>query len=287
MIHRRLFIHAALVLLCLAVAVPVSARAASDNGLAWLDRIPADFPNRDTAVADLTSLCSSYPGLCRDIEIQGDRLTLILYNGDKIPYDDGKTKTFDETLDDPDIQDTFVQKYTPGPVTDPVDWEYDPGRFRVDKVFRALYGDSAANVRKKLVKVDVCGKTVGFHGDHGAADALTRVAKTLNDLARQNPKLKEYILPLGGTFNWRVIAGTQRLSPHSYGTAIDLNTKKGAYWRWTKDQSPTTLLKMRQSYPVEIVKAFEEQGFIWGGKWGHYDLMHFEYRPEILAPVSK
>jgi hypothetical protein len=21
---------------------------------------------------------------------------------------------------------------------------------------------------------------------------------------------------------------------------------------------------------------------IWGGKWGHFDTMHFEYRPELL-----
>ncbi|MDD5211432.1 MAG: M15 family metallopeptidase, partial [Sulfuricurvum sp.] len=25
-------------------------------------------------------------------------------------------------------------------------------------------------------------------------------------------------------------------------------------------------------------------GFIWGGRWYHYDTMHFEYRPELLAP---
>ncbi|MDP3291618.1 MAG: M15 family metallopeptidase, partial [Sulfuricurvum sp.] len=24
-------------------------------------------------------------------------------------------------------------------------------------------------------------------------------------------------------------------------------------------------------------------GFIWGGRWYHYDTMHFEYRPELLA----
>ena len=29
---------------------------------------------------------------------------------------------------------------------------------------------------------------------------------------------------------------------------------------------------------------FERHGFIWGGKWHHYDTMHFEYRPELLHP---
>jgi hypothetical protein len=37
--------------------------------------------------------------------------------------------------------------------------------------------------------------------------------------------------------------------------------------------------------PFEIVLIFERHGFIWGGKWYHYDTMHFEYRPE-LAPAA-
>jgi hypothetical protein len=30
------------------------------------------------------------------------------------------------------------------------------------------------------------------------------------------------------------------------------------------------------------VEIFERHGFIWGGKWGHFDTMHFEYRPEFF-----
>ena len=30
------------------------------------------------------------------------------------------------------------------------------------------------------------------------------------------------------------------------------------------------------------VDAFEAEGFIWGGRWYHFDTMHFEYRPELL-----
>ena len=35
--------------------------------------------------------------------------------------------------------------------------------------------------------------------------------------------------------------------------------------------------------PVEIVEPVEAEGFSWGGKWYHYDTMHFEYRPELFA----
>jgi len=35
--------------------------------------------------------------------------------------------------------------------------------------------------------------------------------------------------------------------------------------------------------PQAIVDIFERYGFIWDGKWYHYDTMRFEYRPELLA----
>ena len=34
--------------------------------------------------------------------------------------------------------------------------------------------------------------------------------------------------------------------------------------------------------PPDIVAAFERHGFIWGGRWMHFDTMHFEFRPELL-----
>ena len=38
----------------------------------------------------------------------------------------------------------------------------------------------------------------------------------------------------------------------------------------------------RWMVPETVVRAFEVQGFVWGGKWLFFDTMHFEYRPEIL-----
>jgi hypothetical protein len=31
------------------------------------------------------------------------------------------------------------------------------------------------------------------------------------------------------------------------------------------------------------VAVFEREGFIWGGKWYHFDPIHFEYRPELTG----
>ena len=80
----------------------------------------------------------------------------------------------------------------------------------------------------------------------------------------------------GGTFNERNIAGTDRPSAHSYGIAIDLNDALSSYWRWEKSGA------WKNRIPQAIVDAFEAEGFIWGGRWYHFDTMHFEYRPELL-----
>jgi hypothetical protein len=67
---------------------------------------------------------------------------------------------------------------------------------------------------------------------------------------------------------------------HAWGAAIDINTAQGDYWRGHRSGTGDT--GYRNRIPIEIVEIFERHGFIWGGKWSHYDTMHFEYRPELL-----
>jgi len=79
-----------------------------------------------------------------------------------------------------------------------------------------------------------------------------------------------------------VIAGTTRRSAHGYGIAIDIATTDADYWRWPRVRSDRSPPPWRNRIPQEIVDVFERNGFIWGGKWSHFDTMHFEYRPELL-----
>ena len=90
-------------------------------------------------------------------------------------------------------------------------------------------------------------------------------------------------------YNWRPIAGTRSRSYHSYGIAVDLVPKSyrglHAYWRWAMphvEQWYSLPYEKRWMVHQPIVRDFEEQGLIWGGKWFFFDTMHFEYRPEIL-----
>ena len=201
---------------------------------------------------------------------------LIWKDSTRMVWDDGRVKAGEELLDDPDLEDIFAQPYPRSSVVFQVD--YDPGRCRPNAFFMKIYGGSEAEVRARLVPVAWFGQELQFNREAGAAAALERVA---NRLAK-SPEVLPYLTPSAGTFNWRVVAGTQRLSNHSFGIAIDLNVSHAHYWRWSKEFKAGKPLVYQNKIPLRIVQAFEAEGFIWGGKWYHYDTMHFEYRPELL-----
>lgn len=248
-----------------------------------VERLAEALPENKSVLIDLKALMTAYPGFCLGVELgKGRELYLIMKNGAKIIYDDGQIKDFEKKLATPDLKDSLDQLYHPGVEKEPFQPDYDPGRFRVNAFFNAVYGGSAKEVRSNLVLVSFCGAKVMFNKQNGAAKALENVGRELETLLSKRPQLRQYVFPLGGTYNWRWIAGTDRLSPHSWGIAIDLNPRYGAYWQGKNTEGGESILKMRDKYPVEIVELFEKNGFIWGGKWSHFDLMHFEYRPELL-----
>jgi len=145
----------------------------------------------------------------------------------------------------------------------------------VTELLAATYGNSEAAVRRKLVTVSLLGHPVRIH--ERVAPALERVVSKLEALVVGEPAWRSLFAKPGGGFAYREIAGTDRLSGHAFGIAVDLDPSHGAYHRWDDPSS-----RWRNQIPQEIVDAFEAEGFILGGRWYYYDTMHFEYRPELL-----
>ena len=112
---------------------------------------------------------------------------------------------------------------------------------------------------------------------NGVDEHLRAVSAEIDALPE---KIKRAAYPIAGTYNCRAVADTGQPSPHGYGIAIDLNTAFSDYWYWRPHDGP---IVYRNRMPEEIVAIFEKHGFIWGGKWYHFDTMHFEFRPELLA----
>ncbi|TNF26238.1 MAG: M15 family peptidase [Deltaproteobacteria bacterium] len=210
---------------------------------------------------------------------------LTLCDGARIPWDDGRDKSdFETLLNAPDLQDTMTMRYRRGSDYPVPPLNFEPGRIRHLPFFEAMYGASKAAVKAQLVPVrwllDDGGKTVLMTRVNGVAAALQRVS---DDIARElSPELRELAAKCSGTFNWRTIRGAKRRSLHSFGVAIDIGVARSNYWDWTKPDAQGRYT-YRNRFPLEIVEIFERHGFIWGGKWYHFDTMHFEYRPELLT----
>lgn len=257
-----------------------AAQTASATDSAASARAAHDTADNDTLQAELPAgakaLLSAYP----DFIIGYDGNELLFADGTRLTYDDGRKKNFEEMLDHSDAEDMFRMVYNSSR-THPGYLE-DAGRSRCEKLFKKMYGHTADEVRKKLVKVDWLNEQVTFTSVNGAADSLRKVSAEL----RRHAALHKY-LKSSGTFYWRKVRGAQRQSAHSYGIAFDIGVKYSDYWKWKNpDASETTRIAYANRIPKEIVRIFEKYGFIWGGAWYHYDTMHFEFRPEILRAAN-
>jgi hypothetical protein len=235
----------------------------------------------DSPPDGLTALIKAYPGFLDRLEEN----ILVWKDGTRMPIDDGKgAKALDAMLDDPDIKDMFLMKYPSGEKGLAPAVNFDPGRVRYAPLFEKMYGDCrTAGFMTNAVDVvwlpNKYGKNVKFTKINGAAAALQKVSDELDRLPQ---RFLAYLRPTQGTYNCRPIAGTNRQSAHGFGIAIDIAGARAHYWAWSKPDADGHF-PYKNEIPWEIVDIFEKHGFIWGGKWYHYDTMHFEYRPELTA----
>jgi hypothetical protein len=201
--------------------------------------------------------------------------------------DDNHNKPLQKLLRQASIADQIRLPYPPGALAKPPAVDADPGRFRNTAFFTKMYGDcQKGEVLPRLASVDwlpktwannkTWGKTIRITSINGVDAQLRAVSEEIDALP---DNIKRAAYPIAGTYNCRAVADTGQPSPHGYGIAIDLNTAVSDYWYW---QPHDGAIVYRNRMPQEIVAIFEKHGFIWGGKWYHFDTMHFEYRPELL-----
>lgn len=239
----------------------------------------AEISARNSRLLD--RLVAAYPDFLKG----HDGVSAIWRDGARMVFDDGKQKSFEERLISADLEDAFEPPYPVGPMLDDPQPNFDPGRARNEAFFKKMYGDckKKGEVQKTLVNVawlpKNSGKAVKITSVNGVAEKLQKVSDELDALPKEFVK---YLQPVAGTFNCRDISRTDRSSAHGFGISIDINAKYGDYWQWGKPKLGGTY-SYRNQVPWEIAAIFEKHGFIWGAKWHHFDTMHFEYRPELIA----
>jgi hypothetical protein len=223
------------------------------------------------------------------------------------PCSDGKELSFYDRIESMDVASILMIPYQVGATPLPeTRRNWDPGRLRLEPLFRFIYGNSESEVRAQLVSVPFLGQTVKFQSRLGAAQALAKAGRELELAMKNDRDLANFLSPFTSRkkdlrqygFVWRFIKGTNRLSTHSFGTAIDLLLDEGPqYWLWDEMKANPERAKQGEAAYRDIhykptraplfnrtaVEIMERNGFIWGGKWNHYDTMHFEYRPELIS----
>ena len=102
-------------------------------------------------------------------------------------------------------------------------------------------------------------------------------------------KVQADIKASGANYNFSSIGGTKvrentnrqgRISPHSFGTAIDINPTQNPNIKRKEiaGSDPRETSSCPKDIPKEVSDAFEKNGFFWGAKfYCTCDAMHFQY----------
>lgn len=287
---------------------------------------------------------NSYPGAIARYDIQLNQVVFL--NGHILDCDKGmrfnlkNDEEYQRQMANVDLSDILLQGYPQGYVAPIYEKNYSPGRFRNDQLFINTYINinslsnnhliRSANqnlveddlkflaryLKNEIVKVKFLGFDINMNQRNGAASALARVGQKLEKDYPEAAKWLKNTRNMSGGYNMRFISGTNRLSSHSWGIAVDFTLKNAttnlkwfdSYWKWVADCTPTLRCSAARTdkganerrdlleellsveiypqnfdhFPPEIVQVFAEEGFIWGGHWHHFDTMHFEYRPEFF-----
>jgi D-alanyl-D-alanine carboxypeptidase-like protein len=234
----------------------------------------ADVDRAMAAVA----LAAAYPDFIA--EARSD--AVVLRDGSVMPL--GKVRSTDllpAIMAAPSLAEQFIYLYplaAEPPTGVPTE---DPGRIRNEAFFKKMYGDCRrGEAQKKMRNVTWLPKTAPQTLRVTTANGIHLAVERLSHEIEKMPLATRLMaVRPAGAFACRTISGTNRPSMHSYGAAIDLNPRLGRYWRW---HGLSRTARDFDRIPKALVEAFERHGFIWGGRWLHFDSMHFEYRPEII-----
>ena len=118
-------------------------------------------------------IIAAYP----DFNLKYAENRIIFPDNTSIVYDDHKKKSFTEMMDDCDVEDMFSMKYDRN--SQKPEYLEDAGRGRCEPLFKKMYGNSEAAVRKNLVTINWFGQKLLFSKVNNAAEQLEKVASEL------------------------------------------------------------------------------------------------------------
>ena len=255
-----------------------------------------DSPAADTgtaAVADglagdvrVRAFLEAYEAFVDSVQYTED--DAIFFVGDHpIYFQDGRMLG-EARLADAESYDPIFYRYSLGPLTEPLPLSGDPV-YSTDLLER-IFGRTESQIRSHGRSGSFLGRKVFINSF--CLDALRAVETDIRAAARKDEEVASWVdgIDVAYSFIYREITGSASRSYHAWGLAIDLVPasfhNRPVYWRWSRVLDPEWYRippDRRLNPPQAVVQAFERHGFVWGGKWAHFDTIHFEYRPEIIG----
>lgn len=157
-----------------------------------------------------------------------------------------------------------------------------PGGFGTETLLRGpfadMFGRSVKDLRSDLVRWEIPGSSEVLLAHERMQPALT----LLDDVITRFQESEDaYTIRNKTTYATaaRTIAGSVRISRHTFGTAFDINSHANPY---RGDNQLITDL------PEWWVQAFLDAGFCWGGLWiGSKDAMHFAWQGPAFSGITE
>lgn len=218
----------------------------------------------------------------------GEDDVVFTLGAERIHFRDGRMLAEDRLDREADCDPIFYQ-YPLTPLAGPFAEPEEMPTYCTD-LLESLWGATEHEIRRH-------GRSISFL-DHRMfvnellVDPLAAVEADLLRVAEADDGVSRWIDELDVTysFSYREIAGSRTRSQHGWGLAVDFVPRsyhgRAVYWRWSRvlsgDEWYRIPVEERWSPPQRVIDTFERHGFIWGGKWPHFDGIHFEYRPEII-----
>jgi len=112
-------------------------------------------------------------------------------------------------------------------------------------------------------------KTISLH--RKCARSLNRILANISKVMTIEDIMKYQLDRCGGGYTFRTMRGSNKLSIHSWGAAIDLSPQYNRLGRKHHTNDDAELMM-----PLKVVDIFEDEGWKWGGHWLRPDAMHFE-----------
>jgi hypothetical protein len=240
---------------------------------------------------EIEAILASYGGMIQGVE-RTETDVVFTIRGQRIHYRDGKLLAEDQLPRSGEYTSLFYE-YRTGQLEANPGYVPFPER-RSSDFLDALFGRTDQEIRSSCRWVQLLGHRV--YVQEVCAPALLEIDRSITNAARVSPEVDEFLRSIRVMYSMkrRQVSGTENMSYHSYGLAIDIIPRsyggRHVYWRWSSvylkdwDRIP---FSQKWHPPQQVIDAFEKNGFVWGGKWYYFDNVHFEYRPEILYISGK